>query len=58
VNDRRHRRRHDGSGRISWAASSSQSVRVGGDELDEAIVNYVKREYKVLIDADRRGGEA
>ena len=27
----------------------SQSVRVGGDELDEAIVNYVKREYKVLI---------
>ena len=27
----------------------SQSVRVGGDELDEAIVNYVKREYNVLI---------
>ncbi len=29
----------------------SQSVRVGGDELDEAIINYVKREYKVLIGA-------
>jgi rod shape-determining protein MreB len=28
---------------------TSQSVRVGGDELDEAIVNYVKREYKLMI---------
>src|ERR671923_1937701 len=27
----------------------SQSVRVGGDELDDAIVNYVKREYKLMI---------
>ena len=27
----------------------SQSIRVGGDELDEAIMNYVKREYKLLI---------
>src|ERR1700682_3761354 len=27
----------------------SQSVRVGGDELDEAIMNYVKREDKLLI---------
>ena len=27
----------------------SQSIRVGGDEIDEAIVNYVKREYKLLI---------
>ncbi len=27
----------------------SQSIRVGGDELDEAVVNYVKREYKLLI---------
>src|ERR1700710_70060 len=27
----------------------SQSIRVGGDELDAAIVNYVKREYKLLI---------
>src|SRR5207244_1741577 len=27
----------------------SQSIRVGGDELDEAIMSYVKREYKLLI---------
>ena len=27
----------------------SQSIRIGGDELDDAIVNYVKREYKLLI---------
>ena len=27
----------------------SQSIRVGGDEIDEAIVNYVKREYKLMI---------
>ncbi len=27
----------------------SQSIRIGGDELDEAIINYAKREYKLLI---------
>jgi rod shape-determining protein MreB len=27
----------------------SQSIRIGGDELDDAIVNYAKREYKLLI---------
>ena len=27
----------------------SQSQRVGGDELDEAIISYAKREYKLLI---------
>jgi hypothetical protein len=27
----------------------SQSIRVGGDELDDAIINYAKREYKLLI---------
>src|SRR5207237_8542030 len=27
----------------------SQSIRVGGDELDEAIINYCKREHKLLI---------
>jgi rod shape-determining protein MreB and related proteins len=27
----------------------SQSLRVGGDEMDEAIVNHVKKEYKLLI---------
>src|SRR2546430_10751768 len=26
-----------------------QSVRIGGDELDEAIISYVKREYKLMI---------
>lgn len=28
---------------------SSQSIRVAGDELDEDIVNYVKREYNLMI---------
>jgi len=28
---------------------ASQSSRVGGDELDEAIVNYVKRKYNMLV---------
>ncbi len=27
----------------------SQSVRVGGDEMDEAIMNYCKREHQLLI---------
>jgi rod shape-determining protein MreB len=27
----------------------SKSIRIGGDEFDEAIVNYAKREYKLLI---------
>ena len=27
----------------------SKSIRVGGDEMDEAIVNYVKRSYNLLI---------
>ncbi len=27
----------------------SRSIRIGGDELDEAIINYAKREYKLLI---------
>ena len=27
----------------------SQSIRIAGDELDEAIINYAKREYKLLI---------
>ena len=27
----------------------SESIRVGGDEIDDAIVNYVKREYKLMI---------
>jgi rod shape-determining protein MreB len=27
----------------------SQSIRIGGDELDDAIVNYCKHEYKLMI---------
>ena len=27
----------------------ARSIRIGGDELDEAIINYAKREYKLLI---------
>ena len=27
----------------------SESLRVGGDEMDEAIINHIKREYKLLI---------
>ena len=37
----------------------SQSLRVGGDEMDEAIINHLKREYKLLIGlADGRGDQA
>lgn len=28
---------------------TSKSIRVGGDELDEYIVNYIKREYSLMI---------
>jgi rod shape-determining protein MreB len=28
---------------------ASQSVRVGGDELDDAIVNFIKKEYSVAL---------
>ncbi len=28
---------------------ASQSIRIGGDELDESIIGYVKREYNVII---------
>src|SRR5205814_7534136 len=27
----------------------SQSLRVGGDEMDEAIISHIKSEYKLLI---------
>jgi rod shape-determining protein MreB len=27
----------------------SQSIRIGGDEFDEAIINHIKKEYNVLI---------
>lgn len=28
---------------------TSQSIRIGGDEFDEAIISYIKREYNVII---------
>jgi len=28
---------------------TSQSIRVGGDEMDEAIINYIKRDYQLMI---------
>lgn len=28
---------------------TSRSIRVGGDELDESIVNYIKKNYKLMI---------
>ncbi len=28
---------------------TSQSIRIGGDELDEAIINYVKKEYSLML---------
>ncbi len=28
---------------------ASESVRVGGDELDEAIINYIKKEYSLAL---------
>jgi rod shape-determining protein MreB and related proteins len=36
---------------------TSRSIRVAGDEIDEAIVSYVKREYRLLI-GDRTAEEA
>jgi rod shape-determining protein MreB len=27
----------------------SQSLRVGGDEMDESIVNHIKKDYKLLV---------
>ncbi|MGM0437170.1 MAG: rod shape-determining protein [Bacillota bacterium] len=35
---------------------TSQSIRVGGDEMDEAIVSYIKRNYNLLI-GDRTAEE-
>ena len=37
---------------------ASQSIRVGGDELDEAIIQYIKKEYSLAARrAHRRGGQ-
>jgi len=28
---------------------TSQSIRIGGDELDEAVISYVKKEYSLML---------
>ena len=28
---------------------TSQSIRIGGDELDQAIISYVKKEYSLML---------
>ena len=28
---------------------TSQSIRIGGDELDEAIISYIKKEYSLML---------
>lgn len=28
---------------------TSQSLRVGGDEMDDAVINYIKRDYQLMI---------
>jgi rod shape-determining protein MreB len=28
---------------------TSESIRIGGDELDEAVINYIKKEYNLMI---------
>src|SRR6266700_4555029 len=35
---------------------TSQSIRIGGDELDESIISYVKKEYSLLL-GDRTAEE-
>lgn len=36
---------------------TSKSIRVGGDEMDEAIIQYIKKEYNLMI-GDRTAEEA
>ena len=32
---------------------TSGSIRIGGDEMDEAIMNYIKRAYNLMIGRER-----
>ncbi|MGN7612001.1 rod shape-determining protein [Magnetococcales bacterium HHB-1] len=36
-------------GGIVYPSSSRQSIRVGGDKMDQAIVSHIKRKYSLLI---------
>src|SRR5918994_135811 len=38
-----------GAGLPVGEPTGNMVVRIGGDELDDAIINYVKREYKLMI---------
>ena len=45
-----HRRRHHRSRRdLAGRRGVLNSVRVGGDKFDEAIINYIRRNYGMLI---------
>ena len=50
LDGRRYRRRHHRSRRhLARRHGHAGSVRVGGDKLDEAIINYISRNYGMLI---------
>jgi rod shape-determining protein MreB len=49
LDGRRHRRRHYRGRRISLGGMVYKLVRVGGDKFDEAIINYIRRNYGMLI---------
>jgi rod shape-determining protein MreB and related proteins len=34
---------------VDIGGGTTESLRVGGDEMDEAIVNHIKKEYKLLV---------
>ena len=48
---RRHRRRHDRGRRHrrSAASSSAGRIRIGGDEMDQDIVTFARREYNLFL---------
>jgi rod shape-determining protein MreB len=48
--DRGHRRRDDGGGdHVAGRHRECQSVRVAGDDMDEAIISHMKRTYNLMI---------
>ena len=53
----RHRRRHNrGRGHLARRDGRLESIRVGGYEMDEAIVDYVKNAHKLLIGQETAEG--
>jgi len=48
--DRRHRRRHDDIAVISLdGIVFNHSIRVAGNEMDDAVIHYLKKKYNLLI---------